>query len=259
MLPMSSEPAQQLVNQELERALLGGLLRNPANIEHLGDFSPESYAVEWHATIHRCLAENPGGGAIALMKTIALNDPELRNYMGGLFGAVILLRSTDLREYAHQITDLHRRRGLVQVANQLRQDALSPDAEATTALALARGLDGLDAASVVGPRTSSSHSFDDALQSAMQAADDAAHGRGISGVATGFPSVDRATGGPEAGTLTVLAGRPGMDKTALGWQMAVSAARSGVGTLPVSLEMSSKELGHRALAFTAGVPATQSH
>src|ERR1700744_5697924 len=40
----------------------------------------------------------------------------------------------------------------------------------------------------------------------------------------------------------------------MGWQWSVSAARQGVGVVAISLEMSAKELGRRALATVSGVP-----
>jgi replicative DNA helicase len=61
---------------------------------------------------------------------------------------------------------------------------------------------------------------------------------GPAGLSTGFASIDEALGGLGDDQLIVLAGRPGMGKTGLGWQMAIAAARQGVGVYVASLEMS---------------------
>lgn len=82
----------------------------------------------------------------------------------------------------------------------------------------------------------------------------AAKREGPAGVSTSFRSIDTMLGGLEDGTLTVLAGRPGMGKSALGWQIAINVARQSIGVLAVFLEMSATELGRRALSAASGVP-----
>ncbi len=58
----------------------------------------------------------------------------------------------------------------------------------------------------------------------------------------------------EPGALYVIAGRPGMGKSALGLQMALHAAMSGKGVGYISLEMQASQLGRRALAIVSGTP-----
>jgi replicative DNA helicase len=77
---------------------------------------------------------------------------------------------------------------------------------------------------------------------------------GMIGLSTGLPSLDMALGGMEGGALYVLAGRPGMGKSAMGCQIAEHNARHGIGTLIVSLEMQAAQLGRRVLSRLSGVP-----
>jgi replicative DNA helicase len=100
-------------------------------------------------------------------------------------------------------------------------------------------------------------SLDQAMDDALRAADEAARREGPAGLSTGFPSVDAVIGGMEDGTVTVVAGRPAMGKSALGWQWALWAAQTGIGVLAVSLEMSARELGRRALCAATGIPITR--
>lgn len=58
--------------------------------------------------------------------------------------------------------------------------------------------------------------------------------------------LDRATGGMERQTLTILAARPSVGKTALGWQVAQAAAYSKKSCLFFSMEMSQANLWARA-------------
>ncbi|GAB4277816.1 MAG: replicative DNA helicase [Coriobacteriia bacterium] len=70
---------------------------------------------------------------------------------------------------------------------------------------------------------------------------------GLTGVATGFPDLDRILGGLHASDLIVLAARPSVGKTAFALNLAVNAARSGVPVAIFSLEMSSEQLVQRML------------
>ena len=76
----------------------------------------------------------------------------------------------------------------------------------------------------------------------------------LQGVATGFPDLDKMTGGLRNGDMIVIAGRPSMGKTALGMQIAERAAIND--KLPVgvfSMEMSTLSLVRRMLFSRAKV------
>src|SRR5512141_1593788 len=98
-------------------------------------------------------------------------------------------------------------------------------------------------------------------------------GGGISGVPSGFTELDRKTSGMHKGDLFIVAGRPGMGKTALVLNMAVNVARPrqvglgeqadpfgeapveapGLGVAYFSLEMPKEQLAARLLAAEARV------
>ncbi|HEX5660827.1 MAG TPA: replicative DNA helicase [Polyangiales bacterium] len=86
-------------------------------------------------------------------------------------------------------------------------------------------------------------------------------GQRIAGLRTGFSRLDTLTAGMHPGNLIIVAGRPGMGKTALAMNIAVNAAASRVGTdMPAtvgvfSLEMPKDELFGRMLASEARVDA----
>jgi replicative DNA helicase len=64
-------------------------------------------------------------------------------------------------------------------------------------------------------------------------------------------------GGLQTTDLVILAGRPGMGKTALATGIACNVARNKVPVLFFSLEMSGEQLGMRMLAEQAGVPSNE--
>lgn len=76
---------------------------------------------------------------------------------------------------------------------------------------------------------------------------------GIRAIATFIPKVDTKTGGLERKTLTMLGGRPGMGKTAIGGQIARNVAESGKRVIFFSLEMSAEGLWQRWACPLVGV------
>jgi replicative DNA helicase len=77
----------------------------------------------------------------------------------------------------------------------------------------------------------------------------------VFGVRTGLNSLDKSIGGGlEDGSVYIVAGRPGMGKTAFGWQIAQAVAADGFGAAFISLEMTREKLARRVLAGDAEVP-----
>jgi replicative DNA helicase len=73
-------------------------------------------------------------------------------------------------------------------------------------------------------------------------------GTGITGIPTGFPTLDEMLGGLQKSQMTVIAGRPGMGKSALGLDIARTAAKAGHVVGVVSLEMKEGVAGLRLLS-----------
>lgn len=69
---------------------------------------------------------------------------------------------------------------------------------------------------------------------------------------TRITSLDEAMGGLDRQTLTLIAARPSVGKTALGFQIARNFARSGYKTIMFSLEMSRRQLWSRAACGQLG-------
>lgn len=83
-----------------------------------------------------------------------------------------------------------------------------------------------------------------------------AGGREVTGVATGFKTIDELTSGLQAGNLVVIAGRPSMGKTALALAVASNVAVRQKATVAVfSMEMTRRELERRLLSSEADVEA----
>ena len=94
----------------------------------------------------------------------------------------------------------------------------------------------------------------------------------LSGVATGLDDLDRMMGGLQQSDLVILAGRPGMGKTALATNIGYNIAKAWRGEVKpdghtstvnggivgfFSLEMSAEQLATRIIAEQTGIPSNQ--
>lgn len=75
-----------------------------------------------------------------------------------------------------------------------------------------------------------------------------AENKDVSGVASGFPSIDRITFGWQKTDLIILAARPGVGKTAFALNLARNAAKAGTPVAFFSLEMSAGQLINRLMS-----------
>jgi replicative DNA helicase len=76
---------------------------------------------------------------------------------------------------------------------------------------------------------------------------------GLTGVPTGYPSLDAATQGYQNGTLIVLAARPGIGKTTFAIRAMLKAHEAGKIPLFISMEMKRQQIGARLLAMASKV------
>lgn len=76
----------------------------------------------------------------------------------------------------------------------------------------------------------------------------------VRGISSGFPSVDKLTGGFMDQEQTVLAGRTGTGKSALAFQIAANVAHAGRKVAIFSLEMSERMICYRLASSEIGIP-----
>jgi replicative DNA helicase len=127
------------------------------------------------------------------------------------------------------------------------------------------------------PEATNMRPIKDAIHGAFEMISAAAkHGGGISGIPTGFSQLDRKTAGLHSGDLYIVAGRPGMGKTAFVLNMAVNISKprrapladdnpyaeapideAGDGVAFFSLEMPREQLASRLLASEARVDVSR--
>lgn len=79
------------------------------------------------------------------------------------------------------------------------------------------------------------------------------------GIRSGFPFLDKMTGGWQKSTLIILGARPNMGKTALALNFAVNACKKGASVMVFSLEMTDIQLCSRIIASEGRVDASHAN
>lgn len=244
---------------EAEQALLGAILVNNAVfplIERI--VTAEAFFEPMHGEIFTICAKLISHGKLATPITIKTFMPVNLRIGGdggsnngltvGEYVARLASESTTLvnaPDYARTICDLHDRRMIVEVGG-----VMNPR-NATDPVELAQwAIEKLD--EIVTARTINSTPAVSMEQAAIRALDAATHAYSLDGAITGIPyglaDLDKKTMGMERGDLVVIAGRPGMGKTAIALGVTRNMAERGFKVMFESLEMKDVALAQRMMS-----------
>jgi replicative DNA helicase len=177
------------------------------------------------------------------------------------------------RDFAEQIYELALLRALVCVGREMVDKALDTRIEVDPIRQIELAESALYRVAEEGGAEGSVKTFTEAAITAVKMAEKALNtGGGLSGVTTGFDSINDRTGGLQPSDLLILAGRPGMGKTALATNIAFNTARrrardvsdgvpeeksAGAAVAFFSLEMSADQLATRILSEQSGISSEQ--
>ncbi len=262
-------------NVQAEQALLGALLANNKAYERVSEFlSPEHFADPIHGRIYQAIARRVEAGQLADAVTLkaefehsgVLEEVGGTTYLAQLLTAMVGIINAG--EYGRTIHDAWLRRQLIDIGETAVNNAFGADPE----------LDGQDQIEFTEQRLfelatdggtgGGFVAFERALTDAILGAERAFRRVGhVAGLTTGLRDLDAKTGGLHPSDLLILAGRPGMGKTALATKIAFGAAkglladarRDDPSALPkssvaiFSLEMSSEQLATRLLSEEARI------
>jgi len=265
-------------NTEIEQALLGAIFRNNLAHSRVADFlEPEHFSNAVHARIYAACGKLIERGQLAnpvTLKNLFDQDGALAEVGGAAYltrlaeAAVTIINAED---YGRRIHDLHLRRQLIGIGEDVVNDAFRHDLDDDAPSQIERAEQKLFDLASSGQAEGGLLPFKTALTDAinMAAAAYERDGRTV-GVATGFKDLDKKLGGLHPSDLIIAAGRPGMGKTAFATNIAFNAAKAYVETIGpdgrktakdgavvgfFSLEMSAEQLATRLLAEESGVPS----
>jgi len=236
---------------EAEVYLLGGLIQDPDTLSEIlpllqeDCFFQKRHQLIW-AALRKLYENNTPIDFISLADELERNDK--LNAVGGKAYILQLIDSIPSAANAQYHAELvHKKyilRKLIETANKTIKDALDPTAEHSEVLQSSQAE--IFALAEKGTRDSLKP-ISNVLPSLLEKIQ--IKKEGISGVRTGFTDLDELTSGLQKGDLIILAGRPGMGKTAFALTLASKAAIDyGQKVAFFSLEMDADQLVMRILA-----------
>lgn len=281
-IPEPAEPAFRTPphNIEAEQALLGAILVNNEAFYRVSDFLEPKHFFE---TIHRSIFELAAGliraGKVATpvtLKTFLPADADIAGLTVNQYLARLAAEATTIinaEDYGRTVYDLSIRRDLITIGEEMVNGAFDAPVDAVPRAQIEEAERKLYELAETGRYDTGFQRFAQALTTAVDMAARAYQRDGsLSGLATGLTDLDAKMGGLQSSDLVILAGRPGMGKTALATNVAYNVAKGWRGEVRAdghmatvnggivgffSLEMSAEQLATRIIAEQTGIPSNK--
>ncbi|MGC2853939.1 replicative DNA helicase [Novispirillum sp. DQ9] len=249
-------------NLEAEQQLLGTILLNNRALERVSDFlRPEHFAHALHGRIFEACQKLIERGDVASVVSLrpTFEGDEALTEAGGYAYIVRLaeciITTVNAAEYGRQIHDLAMRRRLIEAAHDVIADAHEVSLERSAddvRKDLEETLFSLDQSAA---RDGGGFvDFSASVSAALATAEACYKARGqVTGIPTNLIDLDKKLGGLHPSDLIIVGARPGMGKTSLATNWALSAARAGKKVGIFTLEMGDDQLALRIIAAEAGV------
>jgi replicative DNA helicase len=255
---------------DVEQALLGAILADNRAMERASALiKPEHFYDPLHGRIFATMSQMIERGGIVVtpltLHATMKSDPGVietggQAYFDALRAAAPAI--PNVKDYADILSDLAIRRSLIRIGEDIVNTAYDAPTEKTSKEQIAEAEKALYAVAETTKYGEGAMDFHEALRRTVEVAERAiARGGRISGVTSGFTDIDNLLGGLQPSDLLILAGRPGMGKTALGTNMAFHCAKAylqdlesgaeyprGCPVLFFSLEMAAQQLSGRILS-----------
>ncbi len=267
-------------NIEAEQALLGAILVNNEAFYRVSDFlNPEHFFEPIHQKIYQLARDLVRAGKTATpvtLKTfldanIDIGGMTVSQYLARLAAEATTIINAE--DYGRTVYDLFIRRSLITVGEDMVNVAYDAPVDFAPRSQIEDAERRLYELAETGRYDGGFQRFGQALTTAIDMAAHAFQRDGkLSGIATGLDDLDRMMGGLQKSDLIILAGRPGMGKTALATNVAYNVAQAWRGevkpdghTVTVnggvvgffSLEMSAEQLATRIISEQTAIPSNQ--
>ena len=266
-------------NIEAEQALIGAILVNNEAFYRVSDFLEPSHFYEpIHQQIYELASQLIRAGKIAspvTLKTFLPADFDIGGLNANQYLARLAAEATTVinaADYARTVSDLSVRRNLIRIGESMVNVAFDAPVDFAPREQIEDAERHLYELAETGRYGAGFQRFAQALTTAVDMAARAYQRDGkLSGLATGLKDLDSKMGGLQPSDLIIVAGRPGMGKTALATNIAYNIARAWQGETRTdghmktlnggivgffSLEMSAEQLATRIIAERTGIPSS---
>ena len=274
-LPHRSAPH----NIEAEQALLGAILVNNEALYRVTDFlEPQHFFEPIHQQIYdisRSLIRTGKLASPVTLKTFLAADLDIAGLTLAQYLARLAAEATTIInavDYGRTVYDLALRRELIQIGEDMVNVAFDAPVDFAPRDQIEDAERRLYDLAETGRYGGGFQKFETALTTAVDMAARAYQREGkLSGLATCLTDLDIKMGGLQPSDLIIIAGRPGMGKTALATNIAYNVARAWRGEVRAdghiettnggivgffSLEMSAEQLATRIIAEQTGIPSS---
>jgi replicative DNA helicase len=266
-------------NIEAEQALLGAILVNNEALYRISDFlEPGHFFEPIHQQLYELASSLIRAGKIATpvtLKTFLPGDTDIGGLNASQYLARLAAEATTVlnaADYGRTIADLAVRRNLIRIGEDMVNAAFEAPVDAAPREQIEDAERKLYEIAETGRYGSGFARFAEALTVAVDMAARAYQREGkLSGLATGLKDLDTKMGGLQQSDLIIVAGRPGMGKTALATNIAYNIAKAHRGETRAdghidtvdggivgffSLEMSAEQLATRIIAERTGIASS---
>jgi replicative DNA helicase len=210
-------------NIAAEQALLGALLANNRAYDRVSDFlAPEHFADPINGRIYQAIVRRLEAGQLADAVTLrgefehngVLEEVGGTAYLAQLVTAMVGIINAG--DYGRVMYDTWLRRQLIDIGETVVNNAFGADPELDGGQQIQAGEEQLYQLATAGRSDDRMVPFEAALTAAIKAAEAAFKRSGhVAGLSTGLRDLDKKMGGLHKSDLLILAGRPGMGKSAL--------------------------------------------
>src|SRR6266481_6002283 len=266
-------------NIEAEQSLLGAILVNNDAFYRVSDFlEPRHFFEPLHQTIYETAGSLIRMGKVATpvtLKTFVPADTDIGGMTLAQYLARLAAEATTIinaQDYGRTIYDMALRRDLIRIGEDMVNVAFDAPVDFAPRAQIEDAERQLYELAESGRYDGGFQRFSQALTVAVDMAAKAFQRDGrLSGIATGLRDLDTKMGGLQPSDLIVLAGRPGMGKTALATNIAYNVAKAhraevqADGTMKsvnggivgfFSCEMSAEQLATRILAEQTSISSS---
>jgi len=266
-------------NIEAEQALLGAILVNNEAFYRVSDFLESQHFYEpIHQQIYELASQLIRAGKVAspvTLKTFMPAEFEISGLNASQYLARLAAEATTVinaADYGRTINDLAIRRNLIRIGESMVNVAFDAPVDFAPREQIEDAERHLYELAETGKYGAGFQRFAQALTTAVDMAARAYQRDGkLSGLASGLKDLDVKMGGLQPSDLVILAGRPGMGKTALATNIAYNVARAWAGETRAdghmhtinggivgffSLEMSAEQLATRIISERTGISSS---